>query len=108
MKTVEIKGHLPHAAEQCIKLHGVNIHLDEFRKRIVSGQARIASRSNRPDRNFYFVEIEGKTYRVLFCESAKICVTVVPLEFRGKANMREQARTKKRFFRDLEDDNQEA
>ncbi len=109
---------LPHAAEQCIKHYGVNIHLNKFRNRILAaqgrfvkshpncpdytGQARFASHSVDPDRNFYFVEFDGKTFKVLFSESSQKCITVVPLEFRQKVNDRKHAKDKRRFFRDLE------
>jgi hypothetical protein len=100
----KVKEYIPHAATKCLELYGLNIHLSELSNRIRNGRAKFACRSAHPDRNFYFVEVEGKTLKVLFSETDKVVVTVVPPEFQSKVADRKNAKIRRKFFRDLEDD----
>lgn len=97
--------YLPHAAEKLTEIYGsVVVDLQECGRKILSGEARFASLSAVPHRSFYFVENKGVTIKVLFDFEDGFIVTVVPPEFQSKVADRKNAKIKRRFFRDLEDD----
>jgi hypothetical protein len=101
-------NYLPHFAKKLFEIYGLTESSPgRMTRDICRGNARFCCLSANPGRNFYWVKVAGIDVKVLFDESDKVCVTVVPPEFRGKVFKRAKARMKKQFFRDIEDDEED-
>jgi hypothetical protein len=98
-------NYLPHYAKKLREIYGLTeSRPGRMTRDICRGNARFACLSANPGRTFYWVKVAGIDVKVLFDESEKICVTVVPPEFRGKVFKRKRSQVKKQFFRDIADD----
>jgi hypothetical protein len=101
-------NYLPHFAKKLLEIYGLTeTHPGRMTRDICRGRATFCCHSANPGRNFYWVKVAGIDVKVLFDESEKVCVTVVPPEFQSKVINRKRAQLKKQFFRSMEEDGDE-
>jgi hypothetical protein len=108
-----------HARARAIERYGVNPHLPLITEKIKKGQARLVSLGRSETgvlREIYDVlyprrDGDAITIRVIVNAETKFVISVLPPEFQRKAldrrfkeTKRDEKQTKKRFFRDLDDE----